>query len=314
MQFTARIYNTIVKDEEIIYKSSTEERLADEIEYYKSLPPSIRKKWFLPRLDLTHQNILALDYFPGSDLGAFMIPGDKQKTEEDFWYTISDRIKGALKRFHEHKLSNLKEEVFVPFSREMYINKTEREFLKFAESPEADIRNLCRIRELVINGKRCLGFPILWEELRDHIEREYLIYTPVLIHGDMCFANILYYGGEIKFVDPRGSFGCKGIYGDVYYDLAKLSHSYNGGYEYLIRDQFTLSSTEGQIMVDLHGYNDIPKKVFEKTLMSKYNMTKVKTLEGLIYIGMCTRHYEDPIRQIAMYLTGVRILNEVMEG
>ena len=45
----------------------------------------------------------------------------------------------------------------------------------------------------------------------------------------------------LKFVDPRGKFGNKDFYGNHYYDLAKLSHSVNGGYEYFIFDEFNLN-------------------------------------------------------------------------
>ena len=44
----------------------------------------------------------------------------------------------------------------------------------------------------------------------------------------------------LKFIDPRGSFGQTKYYGDPYYDLAKLMHSCDGGYEYFITDNFKI--------------------------------------------------------------------------
>ena len=40
---------------------------------------------------------------------------------------------------------------------------------------------------------------------------------------------------------------------------------------------------------------------------------KCDIIEGTIFIGMCARHYDSPKRQIAMYLTGIKILNRIFE-
>ena len=48
--------------------------------------------------------------------------------------------------------------------------------------------------------------------------------------------------------------------------------------------------------------------------LTKQTEEKDKLIQGLIYIGMCSRHYDSFLRQLVMYLNGVRILNEVLDA
>lgn len=63
-----------------------------------------------------------------------------------------------------------------------------------------------------------------------------------IIHGDLCFANIMVDNtfSFIKVIDPRGKFGDFDIYGDYRYELAKLFHSVDGKYDFIIKDLFTI--------------------------------------------------------------------------
>ena len=119
----------------------------------------------------------------------------------------------------------------------------------------------------------------------------------------------------LKFVDPRGSFGAEGIFGDPWYDSAKLLHSYEGGYEYIIYDEFEVEENPQQNIYNIHFSNNNKDKiarVFED--VTDFHSIKSKLIEGLIYIGMCSRHYDSERRQTAMYLNGLKILNGVLKG
>ena len=61
-----------------------------------------------------------------------------------------------------------------------------------------------------------------------------------VVHGDLCLSNILYdlRSRVCKLIDPRGSFGAAGIYGDPRYDVAKLYHSIYGLYDFITNDLF----------------------------------------------------------------------------
>jgi hypothetical protein len=115
-------------------------------------------------------------------------------------------------------------------------------------------------------------------------------------------------GDKIKLIDPRGSFGKKGIWGDQLYDLAKLRHSYHGMYESIITDEFRMGRVHNQFSYD------IMPSIIDFDYSPIFNDVRVKLIEGLIFIGMCSRHYDSLPRQKIMYLTGLEILNEVLQG
>lgn len=54
-------------------------------------------------------------------------------------------------------------------------------------------------------------------------------------HGDLCLSNILYNKEFriMKFIDPKGAIESSDLMGDPFYDLAKLSHSILGDYDYI---------------------------------------------------------------------------------
>ena len=286
-QFTARAYNGFAVNEAgHIVKSSSTERLKDEIDYYK----------IIKETDLR-------DYFPEVYLYIEKSP-----------YSIEMEYIGQKKISQESLISQLQtlfncfSEVKVPGSSEarraMYLDKTLHYYRELMEDPFFD--GLRLYGEILINGKVFKNFHVIW-----HLIEELIIKLLVndddfaIIHGDLCFSNILM-GDKIKLVDPRGSFGKKGIWGDQLYDLAKLRHSYHGAYESIITDYFTISSLDNQFWywVKPSGIN------FD--YISVFSDIRVKLIEGLIFVGMCSRHYDSLDRQKAMYITGLTILNEVL--
>jgi len=56
------------------------------------------------------------------------------------------------------------------------------------------------------------------------------VFQDSLFHGDLCFSNIFYHPGskQIKLIDPRGE-----AYGNILYDLAKITHSAYYPYDYV---------------------------------------------------------------------------------
>jgi len=59
---------------------------------------------------------------------------------------------------------------------------------------------------------------------------EFDVFQDSLFHGDLCFSNIFYHPGskQIKLIDPRGE-----AYGNILYDLAKITHSAYYPYDYV---------------------------------------------------------------------------------
>jgi hypothetical protein len=317
-QFISRAYNTFELDKvtkSIVYKRSKESRLRDEAYYYSHLPKELSV--YFPRIfhfkteDNVHE--LALEYYSYDNLGNLMI---NESFEEKIWEKIIDFLFNFINHTKTYEIDRSDFED----SRLMYINKTENEYKSLIENFEF-FKIFENNDEIYLNSMKLKTFKTIWPKIKDYIEKNCLVQKLNYVHGDMCFSNILYGRNPInndmvlKFIDPRGSFGKVNAYGDYYYDLAKLIHSCNGGYEYFITDNFKVNNQSTSFTLDYNNDNKSRiKKIFDK-FIDQYNLDKkkIKILEGCIFVGMCARHYDSLDRQKAMLLTGLNILNEVYD-
>ena len=320
MDFTTRVYNSFElnsKTKASIIKSSEEDRLLGEIEYYQNLPKNIQV--YFPRMlnYSTDEKIyqMELEYYAYGNLGNVMT---NQDYDPDFWIKVFDFIFSYI--------NNYKESTSIPASKEdsllMFVDKTEKEYtnLMYKFDFFSQFRNT---KEFVFNGKILKSFDVIWEKIKSYIETSVYDDKFHFIHGDLCFSNILYGVNDItndvilKFIDPRGVFGKTKFFGDSYYDLAKISHSCNGGYEFFIYDKFDVSNVDNQFKLSFHNEqrkNDINNKFLSISDEYKFDYNKIKLIEGLIFVGMCARHYDNLDRQKAMLMTGLNILNDVYEN
>lgn len=318
-QFISRTYNSFELNETrgVITKSSVRERLRDEINYYKSLPANL--SIFFPKLQDSYcrdgKHFLELEYYPYNDVGSLMVEKDF-RTNKHLWREIFNRLKDILKEFHSHTTAG-KKRCF----EKMYIEKTLNEYKKLKQT-FLGFEKICGADMLVINGRVYKNFEGIWPQIEPLVKKMFGA-SFTAIHGDLCFSNILYNldkNGRVtlKLIDPRGDFGQTSYLGDYRYDLAKLFHSFDGGYEYIIRDSFSLRCEKN--ILDFEFTNDhrreIEKIFFEIFGTADFFSDHIKEfniLQGLIFIGMCARHYDSLERQKIMYATGVKILNECLK-
>ena len=142
-----------------------------------------------------------------------------------------------------------------------------------------------------------------------------------IIHGDLCFANIMVDNtySFIKVIDPRGKFGKYDIYGDSRYELAKLFHSVDGKYDFIIKDLFEVNFDidKAQINYQINERNrdfDLYKlllNVFGDKIGD--DIKKIELIEALLFLSMIPLHEESIKHQMVMLATGINILNRVVD-
>ena len=309
-QFNTRAYNSIrLLPFGLVEKSSASDRLSDEVFYYDSLPTDVA--YLFPRKQGYYQNSgkhhLILEYYPYQNLGQYMISNDPFD-----WNDVFLNLKGTLDLMTEHRQES---ENVEEYAVAMYINKTKTEY----ENLKATYHDseLFSSEKLVINGIEYSNFESLWNTVEGLIRKHLLSFNRTMIHGDMCFSNILYHPKVgARFIDMRGSFGSRGIYGDSMYDYAKLLHSVEGGYEFFINDCFTVEKkTRG--VYNAYVFCNKNKENALSAYMSVFkdkNTDLIRLVQGLIFVGMCARHYDSTDRQMIMYLTGIKNLNEAVNA
>ena len=89
----------------------------------------------------------------------------------------------------------------------------------------------------------------------------------VIGHGDPCFSNTLYDKSSemLKLIDPKGALSEDEIYTNEYYDLAKLSHSILGNYDFM---------NNGLFRIELNNELKMDLKIKLQHLMCLYGLRK----------------------------------------
>jgi len=144
-------------------------------------------------------------------------------------------------------------------------------------------------------------------------------------HGDLCLSNILYDSRtqRIKVVDPRGLDydGFETNFGDLTYDVAKLTHSVIGLYDHIISGAYTLKISEksASTIIDFDIYYDSNiesiQKIFKsQVFMEDVNFDSVMPQTILLFISMVPLHSDRPDRQLAFLANALRLYSTYMKG
>lgn len=327
MKKATRSYNSWEHDWTLgtITKKSKTERLRNEIRYYREIPWEFRS--LFPRMIEAsgwdaEEHWMTLEYYDYTDLGLYMMGRVDNFLAPQDWISIMTQLRTILDLWRNHGRAPGNP----AHAQAMYIEKTEREQKAFVEQNVAP--RLFDGEALLINNQLVSTFDALWPRVREYIEDVIVpTYEVGMIHGDFCFSNILFGGSILRFIDPRGSFGEIGIFGDPRYDIAKIYHSVDAGYEFFNNDLFRVIRSENSFQSWRWGYgknataNSVPDKTsalqaFESEFFEgteSFSRKDITLIEGLIYVGACARHYENPDRQVAMYLVGLQLLNKAMK-
>jgi dTDP-glucose pyrophosphorylase len=306
-----RSFNQVEVDElrgTITKRSTNVRKFSNEINFYRLLPNDIAI--FFPRVvafDLAPKNLsITLEYYGYPTLSEMWV---FESFEPSHWKAIFTTLREILHAFGAYSAELVAHEVF-----RFYWEKTEDRVAEFARQDEM-FRHWVEASELMVNGRPLRTWSALAGPVKEALAAVSQGAPGRIIHGDLCFPNILFdpVSRLFKFIDPRGAFGEAGIFGDGRYDVAKLSHSINGGYDFLIHEMFSVRFNEKAI--DLEQFFPPSRagilRYFEEIFGSEYDLRAIHLIEALLFISMCPLHADSRPRQAAMYATGLRLLNEL---
>lgn len=195
---------------------------------------------------------------------------------------------------------------------QMYLLKTRQRLDSLQGPPE--LLGMLKPREMVVNGRTMANMPALWDRLSAEVARLAANVQGCIVHGDLCLSNVLYdlRSHVCKLIDPRGSFGAMGIYGDPRYDVAKLYHSVYGMYDFIVNDLFHVSAGERELHLEIRSrpqHREIRER-FEKVFFEYFDRREILLITGLLFASMPALHYDAPARQLAMYVRALELLDE----
>lgn len=313
-----RAFNTIEIDESrgILKKTSDNtKKFIDEIEWYLKMPKNL--KYLIPHIydySLAFQSpYIIMEYYGYRTLHEVLIFGNVSIAQWQRYFLKLRFILDDMASYSYHENNTTIKNALA----EMYISKT----IDRLNDLKNDSRFSAFFNENIKVNKKTM--PSLSEciEKFPYLLKKRLLnkesYDFCIIHGDLCFSNILIESemGFLRIIDPRGRFGSLDIYGDRRYELAKLMHSLDGQYDYIIEDLFTVQVDGTTIELELKNKTkeiyDSFRAVFADTLV---NYLDLKLIESLLFFSMIPLHNDALNRQYAMLATGLRLLDEATEG
>ena len=103
---------------------------------------------------------------------------------------------------------------------------------------------------------------------------------------------------------------------DPYYDIAKLSHSVCGNYDFFNSGAYDIQlNSEMQFELNLHFDNSKYKEIFKKYLeKSEYNYIMVRLYEASLFLSMLPLHIDNPNKVFGFLLNAINIMKEIKEN
>lgn len=307
--YDARFFNAINSDRFTVTKLSTErDKIRREYQYYGLLPEDMRT-YFLPPFSYHDDGARAsytLERLLVPDMAIQWIHGALQQHEFDHFL---ERVFRFLRTRHRRAVAPADaERVFA----ELYVNKVIKRIDELKKRPEYPSlvplfeRTCGTIDELL---KRYLSMV--------HNQRRKIVTGELAVgHGDLCFSNMLYNKSTqmLRLIDPKGADSEDELYSSPYYDIAKLSHSILGNYDFINHDMFEVL-IDDDLHLRLHLDRVPPAwstSMFEARLTREgYDLPTIRLCEASLFISMLPLHIDRPKKVLGFVVNAVNILSRV---
>jgi len=201
------VLNTITK------VSQHSKKLEEELAWFQLIPDEL--KMLTPRVLTTRDadgNVaVSQEYYGHPTLAELYVYGD---LPTDIWRSVLRKVLLIHQEFGRHA-----GELEPEYVRAMYQQKT-WERLDLLRGQDPFWQALLDAERVVYQGRRLQGAYALREAIDARAEALAQSAPISIIHGDYCFSNILFDINNqiVRLIDPRGSFGKSGIYGDARYE------------------------------------------------------------------------------------------------
>jgi hypothetical protein len=316
-----RFFNRVEIDDcrGVVRKSSTNaEKLLNEMKWYMELPKGLR--YIAPRVfDYSiarTEPFMEMEYYSYPALNDVYLYGD---LDLSVWVRVFQAIETVLTQMHSHRFHPSDPGQLISAMGTMYEAKTRSRLEQVL--PDASYARFCE-DTVTVNGHPVPGLIRCLEDLPSVAAAVHLYDLDyfTVIHGDLCLSNILYdrRNSFIRVIDPRGEFGEAGIFGDMRYDLAKLSHSLEGDYDFIVNGVVDSAWTPAGYEFNPHldGRHLAIKNLFHKWLVSRFGAyyQQIKLIESLLFLSMVPLHADRFDAQQAFIARGLETFAEVAQG
>lgn len=305
-----RSFNSVTLSESSkwVTKSGEVEKISSEFLWFEKFPKELSH--YLPRISSNTGNYSTefLASLPISDMWL------SENNDDAYWLGFVQSLSLLLDDFQTFTVDESQTEI--------YKNKKSVYVIKFAERIEMLEKlfasNGLALSRIQLDTRKEISFDTAIREISEIGEKVSHLAGWSLMHGDMCFSNLLYERRSkgIKIIDPRGSFGARGIYGDPVYELLKLSQCALGDYDFIAANLFKVSINSNSFELKHLNYQSHGwlKNIFGEFLQLRasrlgLSFEELRILEAGLFLSAAPLHPENS-RFIALAIKGLEIYGE----
>jgi hypothetical protein len=306
-QFDARHFNSIAHDEYTVTKRSTDRaKLKREYEFYKLVPPEMQMFLVQP-FDFKDDGASAsyrMERLSMPDMALQWVHGAFQPQEFDrflahIFHFLSVRPAREVTKDKAQAVQT-----------DLYITKVTARIEQLKKLPE--YAQLAPLLDRACGGIDALVARYL--ALYGKLQRKFPRANLVVGHGDPCFSNILYSKSNqyLKLIDPRGAESEADLYTDAYYDIAKLSHSIQGNYDFINLDKFDIAVDEKlrpRLTIDGAATPWAAAMFNERLVKAGFDPELARLCEASLFISMMPLHIDRPRKVLGFAINACNILD-----
>ncbi len=309
--FDSRYFNSLQGTEYRLRKSSVnKKKIRSEYEYFRLLPEHM-KSWFVMPFDyLEDENSAsyAMERLHMADIAIKWVHGSIQEQE------FTELMDMYFYFFQERSRKSVDQEVYWSINHSLYVTKVSERIEQLEKIPEFQI-----ISNLLSNNERLRSINAIYDkyiQLKEQIEKKVNFQMlNVIGHGDPCFANAMYNRSTrtLKFIDPKGALTEEELWTDPYYDIAKLSHSVCGLYDFFNNAMFDIAIDDKfDYMLKIPFDNRFYKAIFRrKAEENGFDYWTVRLYEASLFLSMLPLHMDYPHKVFGFILNAANILEEI---
>lgn len=306
---TQRAFNDLKIHHGTVRKSGVPaQKIEAEASWFINLPARLKRftPQFIQKGIENGKLFYETEYLPCLPLNEIFVHG---KNSVAFWENILNLIDFYM---NESRKINIDDSIKNNIERDsiaLYRNKTLKRLEEYASQKQFDLNISNKYDGVILPSIRDIA-----QECIDKTLMLPIVYS--IIHGDLCFSNIMYdpRSNNIKVIDPRGGLNAQQeltIYGNQSYDLAKLYHSFIGLYDFIIADSFKIKKSNElgvKLVFDIDDrLIEVQNLFMSKSIISKINNRDMIAPTILLFLSMLPLHFDKPHRQEAMIANALRL-------
>ena len=309
--FDARFFNRLTTDGYTVVKSSDKKsKIKAEYTFYTLLPDDM-KQWFVRPFNLKEEGDEAsyrMQRYFMTDLAIRYVHGSISLSE------FSEILRLLFAFLSSRKSIEVSSVEYESEAKRLYVTKVYDRIRQLKQMPgyeklSSAVKSLTAYEDIDDIVKRYVS---LYERMRPNVLMDHV---KTVSHGDLCFSNILYSNADslMVLIDPKGAMSEDELYMDNYYDIAKLSHSICGHYDFFNSDLYEISLDENmQAKVTVDADNRQYVELFRRSLEEAgVDFALVRLYETSLFLSMLPFHMDRPKKVFGFVMNALAIMDSL---